>query len=120
MWSFDERAFFDTLEAYFRFCRHAERTEFRCDLPAVGYRLVEDRNALLSFCHDAAAMSLDPASTGGPGWDDFLKAFNAFAHGGHPLFNQTKHLTSAQVRKAYGVRRAVGKVRECAQSMGSP
>jgi FAD/FMN-containing dehydrogenase len=107
MWSFNEEGFFDILEAYFRFCReYARDTGYSCDLPAVGYRLVEDRNALLSFTHDALAMSIDPASTGGPGWDAFLKAFNAFAsaHGGHPLLNQTKHLTAEEVRKAYGAR----------------
>jgi L-gulonolactone oxidase len=51
-------------------------------------------------------MSIDPVSTGAPGWDEFLKAFNDFssAHNGHPLFNQTKHLTPEQVSKAYGKR----------------
>jgi FAD/FMN-containing dehydrogenase len=107
MWSFDEDGFFDVLADYVRFCHdYAQRTGYRCDLPAVGYRLVADPNALLSYAHDAPAFSIDPVSTGGPGWDDFLKAFNAFAsaHGGHPLFNQTKHLTAAQVRKAYAER----------------
>ena len=107
MWSFDEAQYFETLNAYCRFCRdYAERTGFRCDPPAVGYRMVQDKNALLSFAHDAPAMSIDPVSTGGPGWDEFLKAFNEFssAHNGHPLFNQTKHLTPEQVSKAYGKR----------------
>jgi L-gulonolactone oxidase len=107
MWSFDETQFFETLAAYTRFCHeHAERTGFRCDLPAVGYRMVADKNALLSFTHDAPGISIDPVSTGGPGWDEFLKAFNEFssAHNGHPLFNQTKHLTPDQVAKAFGDR----------------
>lgn len=107
MWSFDEAKFFDTLEDYARFCREYEvRTGYRCDLPAVGYRMVADDNALLSFTHDASAMSIDPVSTGGPGWDEFLKAFNEFssAHDGHPLINQTKHLTPEQVAKAFGPR----------------
>ncbi|HUJ36101.1 MAG TPA: FAD-binding protein [Hyphomicrobium sp.] len=107
MWSFEEARFFDVLEAYFRFCcEYADKTGFRCDLPAVGYRLVKDQNSLLSYAHDADAMSIDPACTGGPGWDDFLKAFNVFSseYGGHPLFNQTKHLTPAQADKAYGAR----------------
>jgi FAD/FMN-containing dehydrogenase len=107
MWSFDEDRFFDVFEEYCAFCEeHAARTGFRCDLPAVGYRMVADRNALLSFTHDAAAISIDPVSTGGAGWDDFLKAFNEFAsaRGGHPLFNQTKHLTPQHAAKAYGTR----------------
>ena len=107
MWSFDETQFFDVFDAYCRFCHdYAERTGFRCDLPAVGYRMVQDKNALLSFTHDAPGISIDPVSTGGPGWDDFLRAFNEFAsaHNGHPLFNQTKHLTPAQVGKAFGKR----------------
>jgi FAD/FMN-containing dehydrogenase len=107
MWSFDETGFFDTLEAYVAFCRdYAARTGYRCDLPAVGYRMVADKNALLSFTHDAPAISIDPVSTGGPGWDEFLKAFNEFAseRNGHPLLNQTKHLTAAQVGKAFGKR----------------
>ena len=88
-----------------------QRTGFRCDLPAVGYRMVRDKNALLSFTHDAPAISIDPVSTGGPGWDEFLKAFNEFssAHNGHPLFNQTKHLTPEQVGQ--GLRQALGRVR---------
>lgn len=107
MWSFDEERFFDALDDYVRFCHdYAQRTGFRCDLPAVGYRMVADANALLSYAHDAPAISIDPVSTGGPGWDAFLKAFNAFAseRDGHPLFNQTKHLTPTQVQKAFGDR----------------
>ncbi len=107
MWSFDEDGYFDTLEAYFRFCEeYAEKTGFRCNLPAVGYRIVQDRNALLSYTHHSDALSIDPVSTGGPEWEEFLKAFNKFCsdRDGHPLFNQTKHLTAEQVRKAYGKR----------------
>lgn len=107
MWSFDEDSYFDTLEAYFRFCKeYAEQTGFRCNLPAVGYRIVQDRNALLSYTHDSDALSIDPVSTGGPEWEEFLKAFNNFCseRNGHPLFNQTKHLTAGQARKAYGRR----------------
>lgn len=107
MWSFDEDKFFDTLDAYVGFCHdYWRRTGYRCDLPAVGYRMVADDNALLSFTHDASAMSIDPVSTGGPGWDEFLEAFNEFSskHDGHPLLNQTKHLTAEQVAKAFGPR----------------
>ncbi len=51
-------------------------------------------------------MSIDPASTGGPEWEQFLHAYNEFCSDGHgmPLFNQTPFLTREQVRKAFGVR----------------
>jgi hypothetical protein len=51
-------------------------------------------------------MTIDPVSTGNPGWDDFLVAYNGFcsAHGGMPLFNQTDAITPAQVQKALGAR----------------
>lgn len=107
MWSFDEKKFFDILEAYFRFCHdYAERTGYRCDLPAFGYRIVQDRNALLSYTHDGTKLSIDPTSTGGAGWDAFLEEYNNFCseHGGIPMLNQTKHLTASQVQKAFGKR----------------
>jgi L-gulonolactone oxidase len=107
MWSFDEDKFFDVLDDYVEFCEdYAARTGYRCDMPAVGYRMVADQNALLSFTHDKPAISIDPVSTGGLGWDAFLKAFNEFAsaRGGHPLLNQTKHLKPEHVARAFGER----------------
>ncbi len=107
MWSFNEKKFFDILEGYFKFCHdYDERTGYRCDLPAVGYRIVQDRNALLSYTHDGTVISIDPAATGGEGWDDFLKEYNNFCseHGGMPMLNQTKHLNAGQVQKAFGKR----------------
>jgi hypothetical protein len=51
-------------------------------------------------------MTLDPVSTGQPGWDEFLQAYNRFCsdRGGVPLFNQTKHITTEQSRLAFGDR----------------
>ena len=65
-----------------------------------------DRNALLSYCWDGATLSIDPASTGGKEWEDFLRAYNDFcsARGGEPLFNQTPFLTKEQAQKAFGGR----------------
>jgi len=42
------------------------------------------------------------------GWDGFLVAYNEFWSdaGGAPLFNQTKHITPAQSRQAFGNRLA--------------
>ena len=61
---------------------------------------------MLSYTHDGTMLSIDPASTGGDGWDAFLKEYNNFCseHGGIPMLNQTKHLTAAQVQKAFGKR----------------
>lgn len=104
MWAFPEEGFFDILEAYFEFCRdHYEKTGFKCDLPNVGYRISQDRNAILSYSYDDTVLSIDPVSTGGPGWHDFLRAYNVFCseRGGSPLLNQTKFLTAAQLRKSF-------------------
>ncbi|MGI9383917.1 MAG: FAD-binding protein [Methyloligellaceae bacterium] len=107
MWAFPEEGFFDILEEYFAFCReHYEKTGFKCDLPNVGYRISKDQKALLSYTYDDTVLSIDPVSTGGPGWHDFLRAYNVFCseRGGSPLLNQTKFLTAAQLRKSFGVR----------------
>ena len=107
MWAFREGGFFKILEDYCDFCAaYAERTGYRCDLPSVGYSIAPDRNALLSYCWDGATLSIDPASTGGKEWEDFLRAYNDFcsARGGEPLFNQTPFLTKEQAQKAFGGR----------------
>jgi len=51
-------------------------------------------------------MTIDPVSTGNPGWKPFLEAYNQFCsdRGGMPLLNQTFGLTPAIARKAYGDR----------------
>jgi hypothetical protein len=51
-------------------------------------------------------MTLDPVATAGPGWTDFLDAYNQFCsdNGAFPLFNQTARLTTPQVEKAFGDR----------------
>ncbi|MGB2932033.1 MAG: FAD-binding protein [Methyloceanibacter sp.] len=104
MWAFPERNYFDILVEYCDFVdTYAAKTGFRCDLPSVGYSIVQDREALLSYCWDGATLSIDPASTGGKEWEDFLHAYNGFcsARGGTPLFNQTPFLTPEMVRKAF-------------------
>ena len=107
MWAFREGGFFNILEQYCDFCiDHAKRTGYRCDLPSVGYAIAADRNALLSYCWDGNTLSIDPASTGGKEWEEFLHAYNDFcsARGGQPLFNQTPFLTRGQAQKAFGGR----------------
>jgi len=107
MWSFPEEGYFDILERYFKFCQnHMRRTGYRTDIPHVGYRIAQDDSSLLSYSPDGMTMSIDPASTGGKEWEEFLVAYNEFcsAEGGIPLFNQTPFLTPEQVRRAFGDR----------------
>lgn len=105
IWAFPRDSYADTLRAYFRFCRdYYADTGFRCDLLNVGYHIVEDRQSLFSYTRNAPALTLDPVSTGGPGWEDYLVAYNAFCsrHNGTPLFNQTPAVTPSQAQKAFG------------------
>ena len=107
MWAFPERDFFDHLDAYCDFlAEYDAKTGFRCDLPSVGYYISQDRGALLSYCWDGPTLSIDPASTGGKEWEEFLKVYNMFCseRGGFPLFNQTPFLTREEAQKAFGPR----------------
>jgi L-gulonolactone oxidase len=107
MWSFREGSFFDVLEEYCDFCiAYEAQTGFRCNLPSVGYAICRDVEALFSYTWEGPGMSIDPASTGGPEWEEFLHAYNEFCSDrrGVPLFNQTPFLTRDMVRRAFGTR----------------
>jgi D-arabinono-1,4-lactone oxidase len=51
-------------------------------------------------------MTIDPVSTGNPGWHDFLLAYNQFCsdRNGLPLLNQTFGVTPAIAKKSFGHR----------------
>ena len=53
-------------------------------------------------------MTIDPVSTGGDMWDQFVDSFNEFciARGGKPLLNQSPRLTRNQMKTAFGSRLA--------------
>lgn len=107
IWAFDERNIIKTMRAYYKFCQDYYAIHgFRCNMLNVGYRIQKDKNPLFSYSWDNTVMTLDPVHTGGPGWDDFLRAYNDFCseHNGTPLFNQSKWLTHQQVKKAFGKR----------------
>jgi L-gulonolactone oxidase len=104
IWAFPRHEYAETVRAYFRFCRdYYRKTGFRCDLLNVGYHIVEDRQSLFSYTRNAPALTLDPVSTGGPGWQEFLVAYNDFCsrHNGSPLFNQTPAVTPSQVQAVF-------------------
>jgi hypothetical protein len=61
---------------------------------------------LFSYSWEGPTLSIDPASTGGKEWEEFLHAYNDFCseRRGVPLFNQTPFLTRDMARRAFGTR----------------
>jgi FAD/FMN-containing dehydrogenase len=107
IWAFPEESFASTLDDFFSFMRRYDREHgWRPDMLAVGYRVLQDREGLLSYSWDGPVLTIDPVSTWKPGWTEFLDAWNAFAseHGGSPLLNQSRGVTPEQARKAFGER----------------
>jgi hypothetical protein len=105
--AFPEAAYAGVLAEYFDFCkRYYQQAGYRTNMLNVGYWISQDRSSLLSYSYDGPMMTIDPVSTGNPGWTEFLIAYNEFcsAHGGIPLFNQTDAITPAQVQAALGDR----------------
>lgn len=107
IWAFPEEEYPAILRAYFEFARDYDRNHgYRPNMAHVGYRVRHDTNLLFSYSYDGTVMTIDPVSTGDPGWDTFLVDYNEFCseHGGVPLFNQTFGLTREQVQRAFGDR----------------
>jgi hypothetical protein len=105
--AFPEATYGAVLTEYFAFCKqYYQRQGYRTNMLNVGYWISQDRNSLLSYSYDGPVMTIDPVSTGNPGWPEFLIAYNQFcsAHGGIPLFNQTDAITRAQMQQALGDR----------------
>ena len=107
IWAFPEEGYPRILTEYYAFCRdYYERVGYRCNLANVGYRISQDDSSLFSYSAGGTVMTLDPVSTGDPGWNEFLDAYNTFCseRGGVPLFNQTRGIRPEQARKAFGER----------------
>lgn len=107
IWAFPEEEYPQILAEYYQFCRAYYRDNgYRCNLASVGYRIAHDTSSLFSYSTDGTVMTLDPVSTGDPGWNEFINAYNRFCsdRGGVPLFNQTRGIRPEQVRKAFGDR----------------
>ncbi len=106
-WAFPEAEYPDRLREYFEWVKHYDRVHrFRPNLPSPCYRVLEDRSSLLSYTWDGTVHTTDPASTGGPGWHEFCRAYNEFCseRGGIPLLNQTPELEAHHMRKVLGDR----------------
>jgi hypothetical protein len=107
--AFPEGNYAAVLAAYSEFSKqYYAQYGYRTNMLTVGYWIAQDQSSLLSYSYDGGVMTIDPVSTGNPGWDQFLTAYNQFcsAHGGIPLFNQTDGITPAQVQQALGPRLA--------------
>jgi hypothetical protein len=106
-WAFPAADFPSVVLAYKLFSKeHYLRSGFRCDMPTVGFRLNQDRSALLSPSFDSPMFTLSPLSTQTQGWDDFVLDFADFAaqHRGVPFFNQTRNVTPDVVAQRFGAR----------------
>ena len=106
-WCFPAANFSMVAKAYRDFCVETyAKTRYRCDMPAVGYRLCKDPRAILSPSFDEPMIALTTASTQLRGWDDFVIDLNQFAEnwGGTPLFSQTRAFRAEYAGRAYGSR----------------
>jgi hypothetical protein len=107
LFAFPEADYPAAITDFFKFCNdYYAQTGYRSNLLYVGYRIGQDQRSLLSYSWDGTVMTIDPVSTGNPGWDEFLVVYNKFCseRNGVPLFNQTYGLTAEIVQKAYGDR----------------
>lgn len=105
IWGFPREQYPQTIRDYFQFCKDYARVNgYRCDLLNVGYHIAQDRQSLFSYTRRGPALTLDPVSTGGRGWQGFITAYNEFCiqHDGRPLFNQTPGITPLQAKAAFG------------------
>jgi FAD/FMN-containing dehydrogenase len=105
--AFPEKNYPAVLKDYFEFSKQYYKDHgYRTNMLTVGYWIAQDQGSLLSYSWDGPMATIDPVSTGNPGWPEFLDAYNQFCadHGGIPLFNQTDRITPAQMKKALGER----------------
>jgi len=115
-WAFPQEQYGRVLKDYVEFChRYYQSFGYRCNLTTHGYRVARDANSLFSYSASGPVFTLEPASTGDAGWEDFLVDFNDFCsdNEGVPLLNQTRAVTQEQVRRAFGERlRSFGGLRK--------
>lgn len=106
-WCFPATDFSIVIKAYTNFCQEIfERTGYRCDMPAVGFRVDRDRSALLSPSFDETLIALQTVSTQSRGWEDFVIDLAEFAEnwGGIPLFSQSRALRAGYAPQIYASR----------------
>lgn len=106
-WCFPAANFSMIAKAYRDFCVATyAATKYRCDMPAVGYRLCRDTTAVLSPSFDEPMIALTTASTQPHGWEDFVIDLAEFAEkwSGLPLISQSRALRAEHVTQTYSQR----------------
>jgi len=107
LWAFPQADFPRLLAEYFAFSKaYYKEHRYRCNVVSGASRVHQDKGSLFSVSYTGPMFSLEPSSTGGEGWEEFLIDFNDFASvlGGTPTFNQTRALQPEHVTKAFGKR----------------
>jgi len=106
-WCFPAANFSMIVKAYRDFCEmtYAD-SQYRCDLPAVGFRLCDDKTSLLSPSFGESTIALTTASTQAKGWENFVIDLAEFAEkwGGTPLISQSRALRAEHVIQTYSKR----------------
>lgn len=106
-WCFPAANFSVIALAYRKFCEATlKSTQYRCDLPATGFRLNRDASSPLSPSFDETMIALTTSSTQLEGWDDFVIDLAEFAEkwGGTPLISQSRALRAENVIQTYSRR----------------
>jgi FAD/FMN-containing dehydrogenase len=106
-WCFPAIDFSVVIKAYVEFSERVLKANgYRCDMPAVGFRVSKDASALLSPSFDEPMFALQTTSTARHGWDDFVIDLAQFAEdwGGTPLFSQSRALRSEHAALSYSSR----------------
>ena len=103
-WCFPAMDFSMVVKAYRDFCESTyAASRYRCDMPAVGFRLSKDSSSLLSPSFDESMIALTTASTQTQGWDDFVIDLAEFAEkwGGMPVFSQSRAFRANHAIQTY-------------------
>jgi len=106
-WCFPAANFSVIVKAYRDFCETTyASSQYRCDMPAVGFRLCRDTTSLLSPSFDESMIAITTASTQLKGWDDFVIDLAEFAEkwGGTPMISQSRALRAEHVIQTYSRR----------------
>ena len=106
-WCFPVEEIGMLLQGYRAFAsEYYARHRFRCDMPAVGFRLPADQSALLSPSFERPMFALRFVSSPHPAWEDFVMDLAELAQnwGGVPVLNQTRCAEPGHVIATLGTR----------------